>query len=136
MKPARKQKLHFSPSELHGHLMSQTSQSLRYAGGDVRKWQTALRSKLKNLVGDIPKERCALNAVALWRREHPLGSIEKIVFTAEPYSDVPAYVCLPKNVQPPYTFMICLQGHSTGMHNSIAVRQADETKRQKVERDR
>jgi len=33
----------------------------------------------------------------------------------------PAYVCLPRGGRPPYAFMICVQGHSTGMHNSIAV---------------
>ena len=40
---------------------------------------------------------------------------------------MPAYVCLPKNAQPPYTFMICLQGHTTGMHVSIGVEREDET---------
>ena len=47
-----------------------------------------------------------------------------------------AYVCLPKDVKPPYTFMICLQGHSTGMHNSIAVQREDETQPYAVEGDR
>jgi dienelactone hydrolase len=65
-----------------------------------------------------------------------LGQIEKIVFTAEPFSDVPAYVCLPKDVSPPYTFMICVQGHSTGMHNSIAVQRDDETLPHTVAGDR
>ncbi|MBU4200960.1 MAG: hypothetical protein KJ919_13695 [Verrucomicrobia bacterium] len=46
------------------------------------------------------------------------------------------YVCLPRDVRPPYRFMVCLQGHSTGMHNSIAVQREDETKPLKVEGDR
>jgi dienelactone hydrolase len=49
---------------------------------------------------------------------------------------VVAYLCLPKNAAPPYTFMICLQGHSTGMHNSIAVEREDETRPLKVQGDR
>lgn len=65
--------------------------------------------------------RVPLNVRSLWKRQHPLGSIEKIVFAAEADCDIPAYVCLPKNAEAPYTWLICLQGHSTGMHNSIAV---------------
>ena len=127
---------HLSPSENHRYLMAQTVPSLRYEGGDVRTWQVALRRKLRQLLGDMPKERCPLRPRRLWQREHPLGAIEKIAFTSEPYADVVAYVCLPRNAKPPYTFMICLQGHSTGMHNSIAVQREDETKPNKVEGDR
>lgn len=72
----------------------------------------------------------------LWRRDHELGSIEKVAFTSEPFADVVAYVCLPQTAQPPYPFMICLQGHSTGMHNSIAVQRDDECKPHEVAGDR
>ncbi len=129
-------KLHLSPSENHGHLMSQTVQSLGYDGGDFHKWRNRLRRKLRQLIGDTPEEKCALLPRRLWVRDHPLGVIEKVVFTSEPHADIPAYICLPKNAEPPYTFFICLQGHTTGMHNSIAVRQEDETKIFKVEGDR
>ena len=44
----------------------------------------------------------------------------------EPHADVVAYVCLPNSAEPPYTFMLCLQGHTTGMHNSIAVEREDD----------
>jgi dienelactone hydrolase len=116
--------------------MSQMEQAMSYRGGNVRRWQVALRRRLRQLLGDMPEKRCALRPRRIWRRTHPLGSIEKIVFTSEPYSDVTAYVCLPKAVQTPYTFMICLQGHSTGMHNSIAVQREDEEKSMRVEGDR
>jgi len=128
--------LHLSPSEYHQHLLPQTVPQLAYDGGDVRKWQKKLRRKLIELAGEPPKTRCPLKVRSLWKRDHPLGTIEKIVFTSEPYSDVPAYVCLPKDVAPPYTFMICIQGHSTGMHNSIEVQREDETKHHPSEGDR
>ena len=127
---------HLSPSEAHRHLMAQTVPALRYAGGAVRPWQTALRRKLRQLLGTLPRERCPLRPRRIWLRQHALGTIEKAVFTAEPRADVPAYICLPAGVRPPYTFMICLQGHSTGMHNSIAVEQADETRPLQVPGDR
>lgn len=128
--------MHLSPTENHRYLMSQIVPALAYDGGDVRAWQKKLRRKLRQLIGDMPKDRCPLRPRRIWQRQHPLGTIEKIAFTAEPYADVVAYVCLPKDVPPPYTFMICLQGHSTGMHNSIAVQRDDETQPHTVEGDR
>ena len=127
---------HFSPTENHKCLMSQMVPSLGYDGGAVSQWQTTLRRKVRQLVGEMPEDRCPLRPRRLWQREHPLGSIEKIVFTSEPFADVPAYICLPREAKPPYTFMICLQGHSTGMHNSIAVQRDDDTKPLEVEGDR
>ena len=128
--------MHVSPSEYHQHLMQQIQPSLAYSGGDVTQWQARLRRRLQQLIGSFPRQRPPLSVRQLWVREHALGWIEKIVFTSEPYSDVPAYVCLPRNVPPPYPFMICLQGHTTGMHVSIAVQSEDETQPLEVEGDR
>ena len=115
----------FSPSVHHRHLMDTLEPSLSYRDDALEPWQRILRRKVRQLVGDMPEERVSLDVRTLWKRDHPLGSIEKIVFTAEPHADVPAYLCLPGGVEPPYTFFICLQGHSTGMHNSIAVARED-----------
>ena len=112
---------HLSPSEYHHHLMAQIQPRLSYDGGDVVAWQRRLRRKLRELLGYAAQPKTPLNARQVWRREHSLGVIEKIIFTSEPYADLPVYVCLPKNARPPYTFMICLQGHTTGMHVSIGV---------------
>ncbi len=126
----------FSPSQHHRHIMSVTEMTLAYNGGDFQRWRRRLRNRLRRLLGKMPENRVPLNVQHLWRRSHPLGQIEKIVFTSEPHCDVPAYVCIPGNAIPPFPFMICLQGHSTGMHNSIAVRPEDETQSLKVEGDR
>ena len=127
---------YLSPSEFHRHLMDETRPVFHYAGQDVSEWQRQLRNELHQLIGDMPSERTPLNVRTLWHREHPLGAIEKIVFTSEPYADVPAYVCLPRNATPPFPWMICLQGHSTGMHNSIAVQREDESLPLEVDGDR
>lgn len=127
---------HFSPSEHHRHLMDQMSQELAYDGGDVAEWQDRLRPKVAELVGDMPSERVPLNVQSLWKRDHALGSIEKIVFTSEPYADVPAFVCLPKDVEPPYTFFVCVQGHTTGVHCAIGVDREDDTKAITIPGDR
>ena len=127
---------HFSPSEYHRFLMDRMTPSLSYDGGDVHNWQERLREKLIELLGELPGEKPSLNSRSLWQREHPLGSIEKIVYTSEPFCDVPAYVCIPNGAPRPLTFMICLQGHSTGMHLSIGVDQEDEVTHIEVEGDR
>lgn len=116
--------------------MDRTRQRLAYRGGDVKAWQRKLRRKLRELVGTMPSKHVPLRVRSLWKREHELGTIEKIVFASEPHADVPAYVCIPKNAEPPYAWFICLQGHSTGMHNSIAVDLKTNRKRIEVEGDR
>ena len=132
----QKHTTHYSPSIHHRHIMDQAVQKQAYNGGDVTQWQRRLRAKLRQLIGTMPAERFPLNVRSLWRRDHELGTIEKTVFTSEPFSDVPAYLCLPRNAAPPYPVMICLQGHSTGMHNSIGVARDDETQRIQVPGDR
>jgi dienelactone hydrolase len=128
---------HFSPSQCHRQLMERTRQALRYRGGDVRAWQRKLRAKVRELVmSNLPAKRVPLRARSLWRRAHPLGTLEKIVFTGEPCASVNAFVCLPRNARPPYTWFICLQGHSTGAHNSIAVDREDNAKPIQVPGDR
>ncbi|MBN1942464.1 MAG: acetylxylan esterase, partial [Phycisphaerae bacterium] len=96
-----------------------------FDGGDFKTWRRRLRKKIAELTGfeamPKPNERCKLNTQTLWTREHKFGRLEKIAFRAEPGADVVGYVCLPKKASPPYHWFICVQGHSTGMHNSIAV---------------
>ncbi len=125
-----------SPLICNRLLTRRTRQSHAYKGGDVVAWQRKLRRTLRRMLGTFPIPRTPLNVRSLWKRKHPLGTIEKIVFTSEPGSDVPAYVCLPKDVDPPYQWIICVQGHSSGMHNSIAVEFGAEDKPLAVEGDR
>jgi dienelactone hydrolase len=94
------------------------------------------RNQLGKLLGIRSSEPVPITASLLWRRPHPLGVIEKIVFAADDGEEIPAYVCLPAKVNPPYRFAICLQGHSTGMHNSIGVACDNEEQNITVEGDR
>lgn len=131
-----KKDFNFSPSLYHRFIHKDISPALSYPGQDFKSWQKKVRKKVSELIGYPTGEKVDLNTRSLWKQNHPLGTIEKIVFTSEPFADVPAYVCLPKEGAPPYPFMICLQGHSTGMHNSIAVHYNDEMKKIVVEGDR
>ena len=133
---SRPRKPTLSPSLYHRRVMAELPPAMRYDGGDVKRWQQRLRRKVRELMGRWPQDRVPLNVRSLWKRDHAPGSIEKIVFTSELSVDVPAYVCLPRDTEPPYPFMVCLQGHSSGMHNSIAVDRDDETKSIEVPGDR
>ena len=126
----------YSPSLYHLWLLEKIKPALAYAGGDVAAWQGKLRSRLAELMGFGGEERSPLAPRTLWKKEHPLGTIEKVVFSAEPGADVMAYVCLPRDVAPPYNFWACLQGHSTGAHVSIARERANEDALFAVEGDR
>jgi len=119
----------FSPSSYHDLAKKNIRQELRYNGEDFPRWQEKLRARVADLLGMkwFEGERVALNPRPLWKREHRLGTIEKIVLSSEEAVDFPAYVCIPGNAQPPYTWVICVQGHSTGMHHSISVDREDET---------
>ena len=113
--------------------MKGVKQALAFPGSarGLPAWRRKLRAKLVDLMGydHMPAKRGSLKVRSLWKREHHsgLGVVEKIVFTAEPGVDVPAYVCLPRETRLPGTWMICLQGHTTGMHHSIAAERSDET---------
>ena len=128
--------LQLSPSTCHWNLARAVRPALSYSGGPVMAWQTKARRKLKELLKFPKGPRAPLRPRQLWRRETELGSIEKIAFTTEPNSDAVAYLCLPRQARPPYPLFICLQGHTSGMHLSIAVDQATEKQSITVEGDR
>ncbi len=103
---------------------------------DIGAWQHRLKRKLRLLLGLMPPVPIPLNVRTLWRHELEWGRVEKIVFASEPGADIPAYVCLPWNTKPPYDWMICLQGHTSGMHLSVALDQETERKPIEIAGDR
>ena len=109
----------YSPSLNHKYLMEQMKPSMTFDETDVLLWQKELRRKLYSLLGDFPKSKYPLNIRSQWRKQVDLGTIEKFVFSSEPFVDIPAYICLPDNAAPPYKTFICLQGHSIGISRSI-----------------
>jgi dienelactone hydrolase len=129
----------FSPTAHHQVKALAAAPFFRWKGGDLRKWQAAWRSKLTELLG-LDKlrreEKTPLNSRSRWKRNHEFGTIEKFILTMEEGVDAPVYLCLPHQWSPPGPVFICLQGHSTGMHNSIAVAQGDENQTIDVEGDR
>ncbi len=127
--------LDLSPSRAHRRLIDQLEPRLTYDGGDVAAWQGKARRKLRRLLGVPRNPHGPLYERTLWQRDHELGTIEKIAFQAEPGADVVGYWCVPSGLEAPYPTFICLQGHSTGMHNSIGL-DADEQTPKEIPGDR
>ncbi len=125
-----------SPSLFHRQLMDDIQPSMSFDGGDVAEWQARLRPKVRELVGFPDGDRIPLNPRSLWKRDHSYGTIEKLVLSSEPGADILAYLCLPATATPPYSFFICVQGHTTGMHHSIAVERDDNSIPMEVAGDR
>lgn len=91
-------------------------------------YYNAAYPELKRITGLDKMEKLAkvpLNPTTLWRRENELGIIEKIRIFVEENESACMYFGVPKQRNYSPTF-ICLHGHSTGMHTSIAVDWRDE----------
>lgn len=86
---------------------------------DFDTWRELVREMLNDVLGDMPEERCDLNIRVEWEQEHETFFEKRILFTAEQYVDVPCHLWVPKDVKLPCPVVICLQGHSTGMHISM-----------------
>ncbi len=93
---------------------------MRYDGGDFAAWQKSTRQALCKLLGMDTFEPCEPNFRIEYEREKEDCIETRFTFdTEQGYSSL----CV---MQAPKTasrgFMICLQGHSTGMHNSLGVK--------------
>ena len=100
------------------------------AGMELLSWQEKAR---KELVGLLGMERIfsapgvELAPQLIWERRNQYGKITKLSLQMDADFRNLVYVCIPDNATPPYRTFICLQGHTTGMHNSLAVDINDET---------
>lgn len=124
-----------SPSTCHERV--ELTPRLAFTGQPIDAFQRALRADLRERLGLAampPRRRPSPRVV--FTREHALGVVEKALVEVEPGADMPVYLCTPKHKKPPYRWALCLQGHSTGMHNSIGVDELDEQTPIDVEGDR
>ena len=87
----------YSPSLNHRYVMDALTPALAYDGGEVGAWQGRLRRKVTSLLGMPDGDRVALDVRSLWQRQHPLGTVEKIVFRARAVCGRDG-LCLPARV--------------------------------------
>lgn len=128
-----------SPSRCHRDLVRRNRPALAFTGDDLAAWRRRLRRTLRLRLGldriDVGA-RLPLRVRTLQRWETADGHVEKVLFTCERGADATGFICLPKTARKRHPWLICLQGHSTGAHNSVAVDREDHSKPIEVVRDR
>ena len=108
-----------TPHELYLSQLAATAPLLRLREGEsLDEWRAPARQRLRDLLGMGQVVHCPLET----QIEAPLDKGDytrtRFTFQSEPGYRVPGYFCLPKSGGA-RKVMICLQGHSTGMHISL-----------------
>lgn len=95
--------------------------SLRYDGkSDFGEWQRKARAKLCELLGMHRMQKPENPEFIIEYKKECDGHTEyRFWVESEPGYFVPCYMLVPDGLKKPAPTMLCLQGHSTGMHISI-----------------
>lgn len=111
--------LPFSSDLCHEERLRNMKPALAFnAEAPYEPWSKAVKEKLTELLGDMP-ERVPLNVRIEWEKEHDTFIEKRILFDVEAYTTVPCHLWVPKSAKKPCPVIICLQGHTTGMHISM-----------------
>lgn len=94
--------------------------SMRYDGKqDFSVWQSEARKKLCNLIGLDKFEKCEDKLQIEYTKETQEYTETRFLFQSEEGYFVPCHLRVPTGADKPLPVVICLQGHSTGMHISL-----------------
>lgn len=109
----------FAPEACHHPLLDAAPRVLAFHKhtGDVAGWIDQVRATFLSLLGEMPAP-VPLNPRVEFETDHGDFRERRIVFSTEAGADVPCHLLLPPG-DGPFPAMICLQGHSTGMHISL-----------------
>lgn len=92
---------------------------------EARKWRGRALAKIRDLLGETP-EWTPLEAEVLQTADMGSYVREKIVYDSDPYSTVPAYMLIPKNLTNPTAAVLCLHGHGPGKDAVAGITDANE----------
>ena len=110
----------FSPDIHHEYLLKNQGMALAFdENKDYDTWKQQVKEKLTELLGKMPEKKVPLNIRVEWECEYPTYIERRFVFDTEPDTTVPCHLLIPKNTPKPCPVVICLQGHTTGMHISL-----------------
>lgn len=111
--------MNYDPQARHIELMRNAPRALAYVQGeDFEAWQARARARLEELLG-LPLDMPASDGFAIeWEREHDGYTETRFSFTSEPGMDVCGHLLMPDGGEK-LPLIICLQGHSKGMHISL-----------------
>ena len=107
------------PFEKEHEIVRELSAQMVFDGSEpFSAWQSDARSRLSALLGIDYFAACAPDVQIEWEREEAAFTEIRFSFCSEPDYRVPCHLLLPHTVRHAGV-MICLQGHSTGMHISL-----------------
>ena len=109
----------FAPETCHNHVLASQDRVLGFVPGcNFPAWRSRIIAKLNDLIGLRP-ERVPINIRVKSKLETDLYHEHRFIFSTEEKADVPAHLLIPKAGQAPFPVVICLQGHTSGMHISL-----------------
>ncbi len=109
-----------NPLERELYLLRQKTPSMRYDGSEpFEAWQKTARKKLETLLGLPKMEPAELDVSIEWTKQCDTHTEIRFTFQSEPGYYVPCVLLIPNGTAAPAPVMICLQGHSKGMHISL-----------------
>lgn len=126
----------FAPETCHQRLLDTLEPALAYAPErDYQAWLQAVDARLRELLGPTPSV-VPLNIRQEEATERDFYRETRFVFTSEPGADVPCHLLTPLNATEPLPLIICLQGHTSGMHISLGRPKSEGDERMIAEGDR
>ncbi|MBE6687801.1 MAG: hypothetical protein E7588_00820 [Ruminococcaceae bacterium] len=109
----------FSPDLSHENILLNRKKLLSFdPNADYQVWKNAVRERLDDLLGDMP-EKVDLKVEVEWEKEEETFIERRFTFYSEYRTLVPCHLLIPKTGKGKYPMVICLQGHSSGMHISL-----------------
>ena len=107
-----------TPFAYNSQMIQKLTPSMSYTGKDYLTWRSNARQKLTELLGlDTFVKVDPLTEIE-FERQLPNATEIRFTFQTEEGYRVPCHILLPSGIKKP-PVMICLQGHSTGMHISL-----------------
>jgi len=85
---------------------------------DWEAWREKAHEKLEELLG-LPLADCDMDFRITGKEEREKYSVLTFTFQSEPGNYVPCTLLVPRGLEKPLPGVICLQGHSTGVHISL-----------------
>ena len=104
--------------ELNAKLIREIKPSMSYDGKNLEEWQRTAKAKLAELLGMDKFTKVAPELDIEYEKKIDGATEIRFTFQSEDGYRVPCHLLLPDGVENP-PVMICLQGHSTGMHISM-----------------
>jgi dienelactone hydrolase len=102
--------------------------SMRFTGRDGKAfgdWQKEFYAKYVECLGPMPKGKVPLAAREIEVVDTAEYVRKKVVYSADEYSDIPAYLFIPKSPKKPSPAIICPHGHGRGKADAAGIGEED-----------